>query len=69
MLDNLALWSGIAVVLVVLAYALPLGSIIADSGLLGPGGTAYPAVLTPDSLAGLQAVVADPVVRALEVVA
>ncbi|WP_159899352.1 b(o/a)3-type cytochrome-c oxidase subunit 1 [Salinirussus salinus] len=68
-LDNLALWSGIAVVLVVLAYALPLGSIIADSGLLGPGGAAYPAALTPDSLAGLQAAVADPVVRALEVVA
>ena len=44
-LDNLKLWAAIALVLVVLAYVLPLGSIIADSGLLGPGGNAYP-VLT-----------------------
>ncbi|WP_135830281.1 b(o/a)3-type cytochrome-c oxidase subunit 1 [Halorussus halobius] len=34
-LDNLRLWTGIAVVLVILAYTLPLGSIIADAGLLG----------------------------------
>jgi cytochrome c oxidase subunit 1 len=36
-LDNLALWTAIAVVLVVLAYALPLASIASDGGLFGPG--------------------------------
>jgi cytochrome c oxidase subunit 1 len=41
-LDNLQLWTGIALVLVVLAYALPLGSIVADSGLFGPGGSPFP---------------------------
>jgi cytochrome c oxidase subunit 1 len=46
-LDNLRLWGAIALVLVVLAYALPLGAIIADSGLLGPGGDAYPALIEP----------------------
>jgi len=44
-LDNLKLWTVIALVLVVLAYALPLGSIVADSGLLGPGGNAYPVIV------------------------
>jgi cytochrome c oxidase subunit 1 len=44
-LDNVGLWAGIALVLVVLAYALPLGSIVIDSGLFGPGGAAYPAVV------------------------
>jgi cytochrome c oxidase subunit 1 len=44
-LDNLKLWATIGLVLVVLAYALPLGSIIADSGLLGPGGNAYPVIV------------------------
>ncbi|WP_081927593.1 b(o/a)3-type cytochrome-c oxidase subunit 1 [Halobellus rufus] len=34
-LDNLALWTAIAVVLVVLAYTLPLASIVTDGGLLG----------------------------------
>jgi len=34
-LDNLALWTVIAIVLVVLAYTLPLASIITDAGLLG----------------------------------
>ncbi|QCC47794.1 b(o/a)3-type cytochrome-c oxidase subunit 1 [Halobellus limi] len=34
-LDNLALWTGIAVLLVVLAYTLPLASIVNDAGLLG----------------------------------
>jgi cytochrome c oxidase subunit 1 len=49
-LDNLQLWTGIALVLVVLAYALPLGAIVADGGLLGPGGGAYPALLDPATL-------------------
>jgi cytochrome c oxidase subunit 1 len=44
-LDNMKLWASIAFVLVVLAYALPLGAIIGDSGLLGPGGNAYPVVV------------------------
>ncbi|WP_256544956.1 b(o/a)3-type cytochrome-c oxidase subunit 1 [Halobellus inordinatus] len=34
-LDNLALWTGIAVVLVILAYTLPLAGIISDAGLFG----------------------------------
>jgi cytochrome c oxidase subunit 1 len=44
-LDNLALWTAIALVLVVLAYVLPLGAIVADGGLFGPGVDAYPAWL------------------------
>jgi len=36
-LDNLKLWFGIAMVLVVLAYILPLASIITDSGIVDPG--------------------------------
>jgi len=34
-LDNLRLWFGIAFALVVLAYALPLAGIVAQSGLFG----------------------------------
>ena len=41
-LDNLRLWAGIAVVLVVLAYALPLAGIVSRGGLFGPGGSAFP---------------------------
>jgi cytochrome c oxidase subunit 1 len=43
-LDSLALWTGIGLVLVALAYALPLASIVGDGGLFGssPG---YPAVV------------------------
>ena len=41
-LDDLRIWVGIAVVLVVLAYALPLAAIINDGGLLGPGVGTYP---------------------------
>jgi cytochrome c oxidase subunit 1 len=37
MLDNLALWTAIALTLVVLACVLPLGAIVADGGLFGPG--------------------------------
>ena len=44
-LDNLALWTGIAVVLVLLAYALPLASIVTDRGLFGLGGRAFPMLL------------------------
>ena len=41
-LDNLRLWAGIAIALVVLAYALPLASIIGRHGLFGPGGSPSP---------------------------
>ena len=53
-LDSLRLWVGIALVLVVLAYALPLAAIINRGGLLGPGVGTYPAWVAPvlDALAG-----------------
>ena len=41
-IDDLRLWTIIAVVLVVLAYTLPLWSVIERGGLFGPGGNAYP---------------------------
>ena len=41
-LDNLKLWAGIAVLLVVLAYSLPLAAIISRRGLFGPGGSPSP---------------------------
>ncbi|MFP8889830.1 b(o/a)3-type cytochrome-c oxidase subunit 1 [Natrialbaceae archaeon A-CW2] len=44
-LDNLKLWTAIAVVLVIFAYSLPLGSIIERGGLFGPGGDAFPMFL------------------------
>ncbi len=44
-LDNLKLWMGLAVLLVILAYALPLGAIINRSGLFGPGGSPYPQMI------------------------
>jgi cytochrome c oxidase subunit 1 len=52
-LDNLRLWVGIAVTLVVLAYMLPLAAIINRGGLLGPGVGTYPVWLSPmlDALA------------------
>jgi len=46
-LDNLRLWTVIALVLVVLAYALPLGSIVAKGGLFGPGGSPFPVMIEP----------------------
>lgn len=54
-LDNLKLWVGFAIVLVVLAYALPLAAIIDRGGLFGPGGGAYPQMLVPliDSIIGV----------------
>jgi cytochrome c oxidase subunit 1 len=53
-LDSLRLWVGIALTLVVLAYALPLAAIIQRGGLLGPGVGTYPAWLAPalDALVG-----------------
>ncbi|MFB6251927.1 MAG: b(o/a)3-type cytochrome-c oxidase subunit 1 [Halobellus sp.] len=49
-LDNLSLWTGIAVVLVILAYTLPLAGIITDSGLLGSS-QGFPVVVSLDALA------------------
>ncbi|MFC6873232.1 b(o/a)3-type cytochrome-c oxidase subunit 1 [Halobellus marinus] len=43
-LDNLSLWTGIAVLLVILAYTLPILSIVSDAGLLGSA-TEYPVTL------------------------
>ena len=58
-LDNLKLWFGIAMVLVVLAYALPLTSIVGDSGIIDRGVSAAPVMI--DLLTGLNpvAVVTD----------
>ncbi|MFW6449366.1 MAG: cbb3-type cytochrome c oxidase subunit I, partial [Halobacteriota archaeon] len=44
-LDNLRLWTAIAVVLVLLAYALPLAAIVTRSGLFGPGGDPVPVAI------------------------
>ncbi|MFC3959845.1 b(o/a)3-type cytochrome-c oxidase subunit 1 [Halovivax cerinus] len=44
-LDNLKLWAAIAIVLLVLAYALPLASIIQQGGLHGQDIRPYPVVL------------------------
>jgi cytochrome c oxidase subunit 1 len=54
-LDNLRLWVGIALTLVVLAYALPIAAIIQRGGLLGPGVGTYPVWLSPvlDALANV----------------
>ncbi len=41
-LDNLKLWTVIAVVLVILAYSLPLAAIISRGGVFGPGGSPSP---------------------------
>ncbi len=63
-LDNMKLWAAIAVVLVVLAYALPLGAIISDNGLFGVGIEPYPMLVRPlfdwagATLAGLAEVIA-----------
>ncbi|MFW5974205.1 MAG: b(o/a)3-type cytochrome-c oxidase subunit 1 [Natrialbaceae archaeon] len=46
-LDRLRLWVGIALVLVVLAYALPLAAIVDRGGLFGPGVGTYPVWVTP----------------------
>ncbi|MDZ5810450.1 b(o/a)3-type cytochrome-c oxidase subunit 1 [Halorubrum sp. AD140] len=53
-LDDLRLWVGIALTLVVLAYALPLAAIVERGGLLGPGVDTYPVWLAPalDALSG-----------------
>jgi cytochrome c oxidase subunit 1 len=44
-LDNLQMWTGIALVLVALAYALPLYSIVEQQGLFGNGVGTYPVVI------------------------
>ncbi|MFC5133411.1 MULTISPECIES: b(o/a)3-type cytochrome-c oxidase subunit 1 [Haloferacaceae] len=62
-LDDLRIWVGIAVTLVVLAYALPLAAIINDGGLLGPGVGTYPVWI--DATVGALAEVAVPAAWAL----
>ena len=44
-LENLRLWTGIAIVLIVLTYTLPLASIISSSGFFGQAGTIVAGVL------------------------
>jgi cytochrome c oxidase subunit 1 len=44
-LDNLWLWTGIAIVLVVLAYSLPIAAIVSDGGFFGSGIGTFPAWL------------------------
>ena len=64
-LDNLRLWVGIAIVLVVLAYALPLAAIIDNGGLFGPGVGTYPQwigaplVAFADAVAPIAGAIAD----------
>ena len=67
-LDNLRLWVGIALTLVVLAYALPLAAIISRGGLLGSGVGSYPVWLGPafDALVSALTPIAD---RALDAAA
>ena len=73
-LDNLRLWVGIALTLVVLAYALPIAAIINRGGLLGPGVGTYPVWLAPlfdalaDAAAPLFGAVADLSASLIEVV-
>ncbi|MYL15761.1 cytochrome C oxidase subunit I [Halorubrum terrestre] len=73
-LDNLRLWVSIALVLVVLAYALPIAAIINRGGLLGPGVGTYPVWLAPlfdalaDATAPLFGAVADLSASLIEVV-
>ncbi|SEK49036.1 b(o/a)3-type cytochrome-c oxidase subunit 1 [Haloferax larsenii] len=47
-LDNLGLWTGIAVVLVILAYTLPIAGIIQNGGGLFGGGLPVPVTVFPD---------------------
>ncbi len=66
-LDNLRVWVGIALVLVVLAYALPLAAIISDGGLFGPGVGTYPVWVDAavGALGRVAAAVVSPAVDAL----
>ncbi|MXV63661.1 cytochrome C oxidase subunit I [Natronorubrum sp. JWXQ-INN-674] len=49
-LDNLKLWVAIAAVLVVLAYVIPLASIVSRGGLFGPDIGPFPVFVEPVSL-------------------
>ena len=51
-LDNLKLWTAIAVVLVILAYTMPLAAIIERGGVFGPGGSSYPVFIESLVFAG-----------------
>jgi Heme/copper-type cytochrome/quinol oxidases, subunit 1 len=68
-LDNLKLWFGIAMVLVALAYALPLASIVSGSGIVDRGVSAAPMLI--EGVSGLSpiAVVSDAVSRVGVVIA
>ena len=68
-LDNLKLWFGIAMVLVALAYALPLASIVSGSGIVDRGVSAAPMLI--EGVSGLSpiAIVSDAVSRVGVVIA
>ncbi|GAB3672972.1 b(o/a)3-type cytochrome-c oxidase subunit 1 [Halopiger thermotolerans] len=53
-LDNLKLWTAIAVVLVIFAYTLPLASIVNGGGLFGSGIEGYQLSLGPNALPVLE---------------
>jgi len=44
-LENLRLWTAIAIVLVGLTYVLPLAAVVSDGGFFGPVGRAVPVVI------------------------
>jgi len=67
-LDNLTLWFGIAMVLVVLAYILPLASIITDSGIVDPGVEAVPMLVDAANGLGPISAVTDAVSRVVAAV-
>ncbi|MGM0605009.1 MAG: b(o/a)3-type cytochrome-c oxidase subunit 1 [Halobacteriota archaeon] len=66
-LDNIKLWTAIALVLVVLAYTLPLASIVSRGGFFGPGVDAVPLVIESvvGVLAQYSAVLTDVLVEVL----
>ncbi|OVE83282.1 cytochrome C oxidase subunit I [Natronolimnobius baerhuensis] len=71
-LDNLKLWTAIAIVLVVFAYTFPLLSIVDRGGLFGPDITPFPTLVDPGTviayagqqLEGLVLAVMTPLVEA-----
>jgi cytochrome c oxidase subunit 1 len=53
-LDNLKLWTAIAVVFVVFAYTLPLASIVNSGGLFGPGIEGFQLGIVPNPAPALE---------------
>ncbi len=69
-LDNLKLWTGIAIVLVIFAYTFPLLSIIERGGLFGPDIVEFvPLSVWSLSLAAIEPVVTNTATAVIDVVA